>query len=69
MYFSCSVLTFLAIIAFLLAILTSFTTAATHFACIYADGALETKAEFVYRFNPIFKNQVLSQMVAECATR
>ncbi len=56
MYLIFTVLTLMGIVFFVLSIVMSATTVGSHYGCKYIDGGLQTKAEFVYRFSPIFQN-------------
>lgn len=69
LYFSIGVLTVLGILTFLLALLFSVSTAGVHYGCHYVEGSFDTQAEFKYRFGPIFNNTILTEMMAQCATK
>lgn len=69
LYGSCTVLTLAGIIFFILSIAMSAGTAGTHYGCSYVEVGLKNKTEFVKRFEPIFNNTLLTQMVAECASK
>lgn len=68
-YLSCVVLTLMGILCFLVSLLMSAATAGSHYGCHYVEGSLQTRAEFEYRFKPVFNNDVLTKMVAQCVTK
>lgn len=68
-YFSCTFITLLGVVFFLLALVFSLTTAAVYYGCDYVEGALQSKALFEYRFGPVFNNEVLTKMIAQCVTK
>lgn len=57
------------ILCFVLSLGMSAATVGSHYGCNYVETGILTKKEFVYKFGPIFKNQALTELMAECAAK
>lgn len=65
---ACGLLAFIGFLLFILSLVMSVGAGGTHYGCQYVERGLATNADFKYRFQPIFKHELLTDMMAQCTT-